>query len=87
VQIQKIIAAQRELAKLCGKPKREFPLVLCKPEIMRMCSEYVGGRLLDAVFQDSKLKRQADVDALMEETAEFVKGKVGEDEFDMAQIK
>lgn len=87
VQIQKIIAAQKELAKICGKQKREFPLVVCKPEIMQMCSEYVGGRLLEAVFQDSKLKRQADVDALMQETAEFVKGKIGEEEFDMAQIK
>lgn len=87
VQIQKIISAQRELAKICGKQKREFPLVVCKPEIMQMCSEYVGGRLLEAVFQDSKLKRQADVDALMQETAEFVKGKIGEEEFDMAQIK
>ncbi len=87
VQIQKIIAAQRELAKLCGKQKKEFPLIVCAPEILQMCQEYVGERLLTAVFQDNKLKRQGDVDALMEETAEFVKGKVGEENFDMAQIK
>ena len=86
-QVQKIIAAQKELAKICGKPKKEFPLIVCKPEILEMCKEYVGGRLLEAVFQDNKLKRQADVDALMNETAEAVKAKVGEENFDPAQIK
>lgn len=86
-QIQKIIEAQKELAKICGKQKREFELHTVKPEILTMCREYVGGRLLEAVFQDNKLKRQGDVDALMAETAEFVKGKVGEEEFDENQIK
>ena len=86
-EIQKIIEAQKELARLCGKQKREFPLIVCKPEILDMCKEYVGGRLLDAVFQDKKLQRQADIDALMNETAEVVKEKVGEENFDMAQIK
>ncbi len=87
VEIQKIIEAQKELARLCGKAKREFPLIVCKPEILTMCKEYVGGRLLDAVFQDKKLQRQADIDALMNETAEVIKEKVGEENFDMAQIK
>ena len=86
-QIQKIIEAQKELAKICGKQKREFELHTVKPEILTMCREHVGGRLLEAVFQDNKLKRQGDVDALMAETAEFVKGKVGEEEFDENQIK
>ena len=36
-QVQKIIAAQKELAKICGKPKKEFPLIVCKPEILEMC--------------------------------------------------
>ncbi|MBE6414226.1 MAG: polyribonucleotide nucleotidyltransferase [Verrucomicrobiaceae bacterium] len=87
VQIQKIIAAQRKLAELCGKQKKEFPLIICPDEILNMCTEYVGGRLLTAVFQDNKLKRQGDVDALMQETAEYVKTKVGEENFDMAHIK
>lgn len=86
-QILKIIDAQKELAKICGKQKREFELFVVKPEILEMCREYVGDRLLTAVFQDQKLKRQADVDALMSETAEFVKGKVGEENFDENQIK
>ncbi len=86
-QIQKIIEAQKELAKICGKQKRDFELHVVKPEILTMCKEYVGGRLLEAVFQDNKLKRQGDVDALVAETAEFVKSKVGEEEFDENQIK
>lgn len=85
--IQKIIAAQRELAKLAGKAKKEFPLVVVQPEILAMCKEFVGGRLLDAVFQSNKLKRQADVDAIMAEAGEFVKGKVGEENYNPAQIK
>ncbi len=85
--IQPIIKAQRELAAMCGKAKKEFPLIVCPDEILDMCKEYVGGRLLTAVFQDNKLKRQGDVDALMNETAEFVKQKVGEENFDAAQIK
>ncbi len=85
--IQPIIQAQKELAAKCGKAKREFPLIVCPDEILEMCKEYVGDRLLTAVFQDNKLKRQGDVDALMNETAEAVKAKVGEENFDMAQIK
>ena len=87
VQIQKIIAAQKELAALCGKQKREYELFNVKEEVLTMCKEYVGDRLSVAVFQDNKLKRQNDVDALMQETAEFVKGKVGEENFEEHQIK
>ncbi len=86
-QVVKIIAAQKKLAEICGKPKKEFPLIFCTPENLKMCEEYVGDRLLAAVFQDNKLQRQAAVDALMEETAEFVKGKVGEENFDKNQIR
>lgn len=86
-QVLKIIDAQRELAKICGKQKRDFKLYTVTDEILAMCKDYVGDRLLTAVFQDQKLKRQADVDALMAETAEFVKGKVGEENFDENQIK
>ncbi len=87
VQIQKVIAAQRELAKIAGKAKREFPLVKVTEENLKLCRDYVGDRLLAAVFQDNKLKRQGDVDALMTETAEFVKGKVGEEKFEKNQIR
>lgn len=86
-QVQKIIAAIEDLAKQVAKPKKEFPLVVVKPEILQMCTDFVGDRLLAAVFQDNKLKRQADVDALMEEAAAFVQEKVGEEEFDKNQIR
>ena len=85
--IQPIIKAQKELAAMCGKQKREFPLIVCPDEILQMCKEYVGGRLLEAVFQDQKLKRQADVDALMSETGEVVKEKVGEENYNAAHVK
>ncbi len=85
--IQPIIKAQKELAAMCGKQKREFPLIVCPDEILQMCKEYVGGRLLEAVFQDQKLKRQADVDALMSETGEVVREKVGEENYNAAHVK
>ncbi|MFI3290670.1 MAG: polyribonucleotide nucleotidyltransferase [Opitutales bacterium] len=86
-QVQKIIAAQKELASICGKTKREFPLVVVKDEILTMSKEYVGERLSAAVFQDNKLQRQDDVDALMEETATFIESKMGEADFDKNQVR
>lgn len=85
--IQPLIKAQKELAKMCGKQKKDFPLIVCPDNIFAMCKEYVGARLLEAVFQDNKLKRQADVDALMNETGEAVKAKIGEENYNGAQIK
>lgn len=38
VQIQKIISAQRELAKICGKQKREFPLVVMQAGNLCRCA-------------------------------------------------
>jgi len=87
VEIQKIIAAQKELAQIAGKAKKEFPLVVVKPEILEMCKTFASEKLSAAVFQDNKLKRQDDVDAVMTETSAFVKEKIGEEKFEENQIR
>ena len=85
--IQKIIAAQRELAKIAGKAKREFDLVNVDEQVLELCREHAAKKLEDAVFQDGKLERQASVAALQEEAAEIVKNKVGEEVFDENQVR
>lgn len=82
----KIIAAQRELAAKVNRAKREFPLHKVSDEILELCREKVGERLQAAVFQEKKQDRESGVAALLEEVSEFVKEKVGEENFDPAQI-
>ncbi len=83
--IQPIIAAQKELAAQVNKAKKEFELHVVKPEILEMCREQAAN-LADAVFQGSKQDREAAVKAIEEKAAEYVKEKVGEEEFDENQI-
>ena len=83
--IQPIIAAQKDLAAQVAKEKKEFELHNVKPEILEMCREKAAN-LPEAVFQGSKQDREAAVDAIKEEAAKYVEEKVGEEEFDEAQI-
>ncbi|MEM8549993.1 MAG: polyribonucleotide nucleotidyltransferase, partial [Verrucomicrobiota bacterium] len=83
--IQPIIAAQKELAAQVGKAKKEFELHNAKLEILEMCREKAAN-LSEAVFQGSKQDREAAVDKIKEEASEYVKEKVGEEEFDENQI-
>ena len=80
--VQKIIAAQRKLAELAGKQKRDFELIQPSQEIFDICEKTLGGRLADALIEPGKLERQAAVDALFEEAIEAVQTAVGEDNFD-----
>ncbi len=77
--IQDIIAAQRQLAELCGKPKKEFDLVKTPEEVMSICREITGDRLQDAIFADSKQERQAAVDVIKEEAKTACEEKLGEE--------
>lgn len=84
-QIQPIIDAQRELAAMVGKPKKEFTLTLVDPQIFEICSRF-NGRLSDAVFQAGKLERESAVSALKEEAVELVISELGEDEDYLFQV-
>ena len=86
-QVLKIIEAQRKLASVAGKPKREFELYTCDPEILSLARAEVGERLVEAVFRPSKLDRQAAVDVLKTEVQEKLVTASGEDEFDPDQLR
>ncbi|MEO0794658.1 MAG: polyribonucleotide nucleotidyltransferase [Verrucomicrobiota bacterium] len=73
--IQPIIAAQNELAKKVGKPKKEFNLVKVQDDVLALCREAVGEKMAGAVFQDSKVERGNAVSALKDEAVEAVKAK------------
>jgi len=84
--IQDIIAAQRELAALCGKQKKEFDLVKAPDNVLELCREITGNRMEDAIFADSKQERQVAVDAIKEEADKACEEKFGDD-YDSDHVK
>ncbi len=84
--IQDIIAAQRELAALCGKQKKEFELVKVPDDVLALCREITGNRMEEAIFADSKQERQVAVDAIKEEADKACEEKFGE-EYDEDHVK
>ena len=84
--IQDIIAAQRELAALCGKQKKEFELVKVPDDVLALCREITGNRMEEAIFADSKQERQVAVDAIKEEADKACEEKFGED-YDEDHVK
>ena len=77
--IQEIISAQRELAELCGKEKKEFELVKAPDEVLDLCREITGNRMEEAIFAPSKQERQVAVDVVKEEASKACEEKFGED--------
>ena len=77
--IQEIISAQRELAELCGKAKKEFDLVKVPDEVLALCKEITGDRMETAIFADSKQERQEAVDIIKDEASKACEEKFGED--------
>jgi len=77
--IQEIIAAQRELAALCGKPKKEFDLVKAPDEVLALCREITGNRMEEAIFAPFKQERQVAVDQVKEEASKACEEKFGDD--------
>ncbi|MEC8043092.1 MAG: polyribonucleotide nucleotidyltransferase [Verrucomicrobiota bacterium] len=84
--IQEIISAQRELAELCGKTKKEFDLVKVPDEVLALCKEITGDRMETAIFADSKQERQEAVDIIKDEASKACEEKFGED-FDEDHVK
>ena len=77
--IQEIISAQRELAELCGREKKEFELVKAPDEVLNLCREITGNRMEEAIFAPSKQERQVAVDMVKEEASKACEEKFGED--------
>lgn len=86
--VQKIIAAQRELAAKVNKAKRNYKLSVCPPEILNTIRDLVGPRLQEAVFTiPVRADRQAAVDLLKEEATQAIMEKVGEADFDKVHVR
>jgi polyribonucleotide nucleotidyltransferase len=74
--IQDIIEAQKKLAELCGKAKKEFDLVKAPDDVLALCREITGNRMEEAIFAASKQERQVAVDAVKEDATCCLPGKI-----------
>ena len=72
---------------LAGKPKKEFELYTCDPEILSFIQDYVGDRLANAVFNEQKQDRDEAVKAIKEETKLKLIEKKGEENYDPNQVR
>ena len=77
--IQDIIEAQKKLAELCGKAKKEFDLVKAPDDVLALCREITGNRMEEAIFAASKQERQVAVDAVKEDATAACQEKFGDD--------
>ncbi len=84
--IQDIIGAQRQLAELCAKEKKEFDLCNAPDEVLALCREITGTRMDEAIFAPSRQERQAAVNVVKEEASAACEEKFGED-FDPDHVK
>ncbi|MFW6218329.1 MAG: polyribonucleotide nucleotidyltransferase [Verrucomicrobiota bacterium] len=80
--IQPIIAAQRELAKLAGKAKKDFPLVTTPDEIIEFCEEHAADKVREALGHDSYSERKLAIEAIAKETTAALEEKLGADKVD-----
>jgi len=86
--IQPLIAAQRKLAAMYSKTKRQFPLVVCEAKALAICERVAaeGDQLQKAIFLASKKERGDAVKAVVEKAKAACKAELG-DVFDARQIK
>ncbi|MDD4347577.1 MAG: polyribonucleotide nucleotidyltransferase [Opitutales bacterium] len=84
--IQPIIKAQKELASLCAKAKKEFKLFTVDEQVLAICEAAVGAQMVDAIFQDKKQDRENSVNELKEKAVEVLKEKLGEEGFEEYQV-
>lgn len=80
--IQPIIAAQRELVRLAGKPKKEFPLVLTPEEVTEFCEEYAADKVREALDHDSYSERKLAIETIAKDTVVNLEAKVGSENVD-----
>lgn len=68
--IQEVIAAQEELRRAVGRPKRTYVSRGVPEELLGQVRELAGGRLVSTLYDATdKASRQAALEALLEETA------------------
>ena len=84
--IQPIIAAQKELAKIAGKEKKEFPLVITPQEITDFCEEQAKDQIVEALAFDSYTERKIAIEKIIDATSEALEEKFGEGNVDSNDV-
>jgi polyribonucleotide nucleotidyltransferase len=78
IEAVKMIVAQKELAAMVNKAKREMPLFTVKDEVMEVAYEVAGSRIEGALYTPSKVARSKAVNALKDEVGTAIKAKFPE---------
>ena len=84
--IQPLIAAQKELAKIAGKAKKEFPLVITPQEVTDFCEEQAKEKIIEALAFDSYTERKIAIEKIIGETSEALDAKFGEGNVDSNDV-
>lgn len=84
--IQPLIAAQKELAKIVGKAKKEFPLVITPQEVTDFCEEQAKEKIIEALAFDSYTERKIAIEKIIGETSEALDAKFGEGNVDSNDV-
>lgn len=85
--IQKIIAAQKELAKMVNKAKQNFALVQADEAVLAICKKVADKKLEAAIFIPEKTNRDVAIKAVKVEAEEAVKQAVGAEAFNANQVR
>jgi polyribonucleotide nucleotidyltransferase len=80
-EIKKLIAFQEEIKKEIGKPSIEVELFETDPQVIEMVKEFATQKITSALKTAEKLEREALVEQVKEETHQYFKEKLGEDEY------
>lgn len=84
--IQPIIEAQKELARVAGKAKKEFPLVITPSEVTEFCEAHAKDKVIEALAFDSYTERKLAIEAIVKETSEAMEAKFGAESVDSNDI-
>ena len=78
-EIQPLIAAQKELAKIAGKEKKDFPLITTPKEIIDFCEKHAAEEVKEALNFDSYTERKLAIQAISDKTKAELEKELGED--------
>jgi len=84
--IQPVISGIEELVSIAGKAKSEFPLVVLDPRIRTFVKDLIGEDIANATRIGDKQERNAAIDKLKEKAEEGLKAKLGEHDYNPAQL-
>jgi polyribonucleotide nucleotidyltransferase len=76
--VAKLVAAQKELASLVGKPKREVQLLSVDDALLEIAYQVAGDRIESALYTPGKVARGKAVDALRQEVSAAILAKFPE---------